>query len=379
MKITAEPGRPTGDGIIYCGNRHESVPRALFLDTRLTPLERNAWQVFRLLLNEDGVTAFPTYAQLSPYLASMPLTDRASDETVARALALLRLTRWLSLVRHRRDPTTGRIQGNLYVLHDEPLTCYEAIQLDPHYLTLVSTALTHAAKAVQKMGHHILEEITRDPLLTDRVLPSRLQLIRQRLSLQSHPLDPLSDIVQPYGDEHDPTTEPAEVLPTARSKPSSESEARQHPLESRPLRNPKRARTVRTDSYIKEVRTVQGPSGTPALRLPSQFQQLRSEQQAAVLVAIARVEPRIQQLVLDEWVARCQSARVRSPAGYLFGLIQRALKGDFRAWAARKEQGMTGPPPEPSIEEYNLPAQSPSENIAAVQIAKLRDMMRLRK
>ncbi len=49
------------DGFLYSGNRHESMPHALFLDRRLTPLERNAWQVFRLLLNADGVTTFPTY------------------------------------------------------------------------------------------------------------------------------------------------------------------------------------------------------------------------------------------------------------------------------------------------------------------------------
>jgi len=42
---------PAADGFLYSGNRHESVPRALFLDRRLTPLERNAWQVFRLQLN----------------------------------------------------------------------------------------------------------------------------------------------------------------------------------------------------------------------------------------------------------------------------------------------------------------------------------------
>jgi hypothetical protein len=30
------------DGFLFSGNRHESVPRALFLDRRLTPLERNA-------------------------------------------------------------------------------------------------------------------------------------------------------------------------------------------------------------------------------------------------------------------------------------------------------------------------------------------------
>ena len=51
---------PAADGFLYSGNRDDSVPRALFLDRRLTPLERNAWQVFRLQLNDDGVTAFPT-------------------------------------------------------------------------------------------------------------------------------------------------------------------------------------------------------------------------------------------------------------------------------------------------------------------------------
>ena len=99
----------SGDAFLFSGNRHESVPRRLFVDRRLTPLERNAWQVFRLMLNDDGVTTFPTYEQLRPWLASMPCAGQASHETVARALTLLRLTRWLSLVRRRRDPKTGRI------------------------------------------------------------------------------------------------------------------------------------------------------------------------------------------------------------------------------------------------------------------------------
>jgi hypothetical protein len=172
------------DGFLFSGNRHESVPRALFLDRRLTPLERNAWQVFRLLLNDDGITAFPTYEQLRPYLASMPCAPKASHETVARALTLLRLTRWLSLVRRRRDPRTGRIQGNLYVLHDEPLTPFEAMQLDTDYLSLVSHALTHASKAVQHVGVQTLREIDEDPLLSGRALPTRLQVLAHRLASQ---------------------------------------------------------------------------------------------------------------------------------------------------------------------------------------------------
>ena len=176
LPANREPA-PASDGFLYNGNRHESVPRALFLDTRLTPLERNAWQIIRLMLNADGVTAFPTYDQLRPYLASTPCAQQASYETVARALTLLRLTRWLSRVRRRRDPKTGRIKGNLYVLHDEPLTPFEAMQLDPEYLGLVSHALEHASKAVQRVGYRTLQDISEDPLLSGRVLPTRLQVL----------------------------------------------------------------------------------------------------------------------------------------------------------------------------------------------------------
>ncbi|HRE87279.1 MAG TPA: hypothetical protein PLB40_13325, partial [Accumulibacter sp.] len=58
MPISApSPATPaaSGDAFLFSGNRHETVPRRLFLDRRLTPLERNAWQVFRLMLNDDGV------------------------------------------------------------------------------------------------------------------------------------------------------------------------------------------------------------------------------------------------------------------------------------------------------------------------------------
>ncbi|MCW3701628.1 STY4528 family pathogenicity island replication protein, partial [Burkholderia cenocepacia] len=107
---TAAAPSPTpstsGDAFLFSGNRHETVPRRLFLDRGLTPLERNAWQVFRLMLNDDGVTAIPAYEQLRPWLGSMPCAGQASHETVARALTLLRLTPWLSLVRRRRDPKT---------------------------------------------------------------------------------------------------------------------------------------------------------------------------------------------------------------------------------------------------------------------------------
>jgi hypothetical protein len=67
------------------------------------------------------------------------------------------------------------------VLHDEPLTPYEAIQLDPAYLTLVSQALTHACKSVQRVGFQVLKEMSEDPHLAGRVLPDRLHILMRRM------------------------------------------------------------------------------------------------------------------------------------------------------------------------------------------------------
>ena len=331
----AQGTAPACDGFLYSGNRHESVPRALFLDRCLTPLERNAWQVFRLQLNDDGVTAFPTYDQLRPYLASMPCGAQASHETVARALTLLRLTRWLSLVRRRRDRKTGRIMGNLYVLHDQPLTPFEAMQLDPDYLDLVSQALTHAAKAVQIVGMHTLKEIAEDPMLSGRTLPTRLQVLAQQMAVHDWTTANYPQEGVEYHSEGG-----QDALLRNGERRSSESEVGPKPVPDGSLRNPKEDRTVRKDR-IDEVRTIPHAKALQNLRLPERFLRLKEEQQAGALVALQQVDETQRQAVLDEWTARCRSSTVRNPAGYLFGIIQKAIRGEFKAWAG---EGGSAPP-----------------------------------
>ena len=337
----ASPAAPVSDGFLYSGNRHESVPRALFLDRRLTPLERNAWQVFRLQLNDDGVTAFPTYDQLRPYLASMPCAAQASHETVARALTLLRLTRWLSLARRRRDPKTGRIQGNLYVLHDEPLTPFEAMQLDPDYLGLVSQALTHAAKAVQIVGMNTLREIAEDPMLNGRTLPTRLQVLAQRMARNEW-----ADASYPQAPVDHESEEGQDGLLRNLEGPSSESEAGLKSAPDGSLRNPKEDRTVRMDR-INQVRTVPRAKSLQHLRLPERLLRLKDEQQSGAMVALQQVDESLRQAVLDEWDARCRNSAVRNPAGYLFGIIQKAMRGEFKAWAGEGGSPSTPPAPPP--------------------------------
>ena len=363
----------SGDAFLFSGNRHESVPRRLFVDRRLTPLERNAWQVFRLMLNDDGVTTFPTYEQLRPWLASMPCAGQASHETVARALTLLRLTRWLSLVRRRRDPKTGRILGNLYVLHDEPLTLFEAMQLDADYLALVSQSLGHSAKAVQVVGLNTLQEIADDPMLSGRTLPSRLQVLAERLADQG------ITATESYPQEdaiHDSEEGPASLLRNGE-RPSSESEAGPKPAPDGALRNPKQDRTVRS-SRIDEVRTTarerEQARAMQGIRLPERFLDLKEEQQAGAMVALQQVDASLRQAVLDEWAERCRGSAIRNPAGYLFGIIQRAIRGEFNAWA--KQAGSAPPPAATRDAPPEPPRNVVPPEVAKQHIDRLRELLR---
>ena len=367
----------SGDAFLFSGNRHETVPRRLFLDRRLTPLERNAWQVFRLQLQSDGVTAFPTYDQLRPYLASMPCAAQASHETVARALTLLRLTRWLSLVRRRRDPKTGRILGNLYVLHDEPLTPFEAMQLDPDYLGLVSQALTHAAKAVQIVGMNTLREIAEDPMLNGRTLPTRLQVLAQRMARNKW-----ADASYPQAPVDHESEEGQDGLLRNLDGPSSESEAGLKPAPDGSLRNPKEDRTVRMDR-INQVRTVPRAKALQHLRLPERLLRLKDEQQSGAMVALQQVDESLRQAVLDEWDARCRNSAVRNPAGYLFGIVQKAIRGEFKAWAGEAGSASTPPapssPPRPAAPAPSAPPppapNGPGREAARAYLAKLRSTL----
>jgi len=368
-KLTAEPAKPSAtrtDGFLFSGNRHDSVPRTLLLDRRLTPLERNAWQVFRLMLNEDGITAFPTYEQLRSWLTSTPCAGTASHETVARALTILRLTRWLSLVRKRRDPKTGRILGNVYVLHDEPLTPFEAMQLDSDYLQLVSQSLNHAAKAVQVVGDHTLQEIANDPLLGERTVPTRLDVLTQRLVQQDESYPQIMHI-------HDSEEGQMNLLRN-REPLSSDSEASPKSAKNIPLRNPKKDSTVRS-ICINKVRTTARACARDDYRLPERFLRLKQAQQDGALMALQQVESALRQTVLDEWDVRCRGSSVRNPAGYLFGIIQRAIRGEFNTWAAKVEPA---PPKSASVmQDTPVPSAHPKmlSDVAKQHIAQIREFL----
>ena len=97
---------------------------------------------------------------------------------------------------------------------------------------------------------------------------------------------------------------------------------------------------------INQVRTVPRAKALQHLRLPERLLRLKDEQQSGAMVALQQVDESLRQAVLDEWDTRCRNSAVRNPAGYLFGIIQKAIRGEFKAWAG--ESGSPSTPPAPS-------------------------------
>ncbi|WP_374705973.1 STY4528 family pathogenicity island replication protein, partial [Escherichia coli] len=148
-------------GLLFTGNVHDAIPRRLLLDTRLSPLDKMAWMMIRLYAQNNEGAVFPTYDELQLQLAS-PGKGKASRETVSRVLLMLRITGWLSLCKRVRDEK-GRVRGNIYAQHDEPVTCRDAEILDPRYLDMVAEACMSRNRTISQTARDILCEIKNDP------------------------------------------------------------------------------------------------------------------------------------------------------------------------------------------------------------------------
>ena len=79
---------------------------------------------------------------------------RVSRATLARAVTVLRLARWLPLCASVRD-TQGRFQSNVYALQDEPLPLAETLRADEHYVRFAEEARTHRHAHVRKLADEV--------------------------------------------------------------------------------------------------------------------------------------------------------------------------------------------------------------------------------
>lgn len=320
--------------------RVDHVPRSLLMDTRLTPLERNAWQVLQWLIHDRQLSA-PRYEDLQPYLATSPCGAKGSRETIARALNVLRLTRWISQVARTRDDR-GCLRGCAYVLHESPLSPRQAMALDNDYLLLVQQSLNHAAKGVRNVAQSV-----RDELRADTTLP-----VETVMSLGSSSRD---------SGQQDLTLEQASVAQySERSEISSVRNANAGPHESEcsadapilaEVRHPNAACTVQEENKNRK-KTVQTRKPAGELRWPDTLNLSGGERQVANR-ALDQLEPEERQAVINEAAVRCASGGIRKPGAYLMGLIKRACNGEFTLWAARAV------PAQPSLAAEPLHAAVP--------------------
>ncbi|HDV4217893.1 TPA: hypothetical protein RH935_002382 [Pseudomonas aeruginosa] len=325
------------------------TPKALLLDERLTPLERNAWLTFRSLASSDGTVAL-SYDALRGYLPSAPGSKRAALETVSKAVLCLRLSTWIALVEYRRNPMTGFSMASRYAVRNQPLAFDDACMEDEDYLPLLERALGHASATIRQLAQSILDEAMRHP---DRLgkLPATMQERIRRL--------------QHRGDDHDPGSPGGSTLGDTRV-PKADGDI--------PKPVPASAATVRTveKEVLKEVRTyrsspevqVSGPD------VPARFRQLPQDQQRVLTARLRGLPPEQRLAVLAEWDVRCESGGVHNAIAYLYGLIKKAVEGVFKLWAARKSTPQQTPVQAISNSQHGLsPAPSPSSSSQAAKPA----------
>ena len=122
-------GKTVAEGLLFLGNPQLVFPRLLFEDPILEPVDRNVWAAIKLhAADGDSVTAFPSYEEL------MLRCNVGSKATISRSISILRATRWLTVCKVRLRDAKGRVRGNVYALHDEPLQLVETMALDAYYL-----------------------------------------------------------------------------------------------------------------------------------------------------------------------------------------------------------------------------------------------------
>ncbi|MFC1361030.1 MAG: helix-turn-helix domain-containing protein [gamma proteobacterium symbiont of Clathrolucina costata] len=155
-RVEASRDGGAADTVLFLGNRHQSFPTAVIRDPVLEPVDKLVWMVIMLAVRETGANAaFPSYETISR------LANVSSRSTIARAIAILRASRWLTLCGRLRK-ASGRFRGNVYALHDEPLPLVDVIHLDGDYMAFLNKAVSHGHARVRTVAKGVLASIDED-------------------------------------------------------------------------------------------------------------------------------------------------------------------------------------------------------------------------
>ena len=149
-------GEPVAnDSMLFVTDQKEVIPDGVIQDPTLEPVDKIAWMVIKRHTRGAGSSwSFPSYAEICQK------ANIASKTTVVRCVAILRITRWLTLCARLREPC-GRFRRNVYALHDEPLPLPDTLYLDPQYPPFLEASLTHPHARVRTVAQEKREEVDR--------------------------------------------------------------------------------------------------------------------------------------------------------------------------------------------------------------------------
>ncbi|ECG2271177.1 helix-turn-helix domain-containing protein [Salmonella enterica subsp. enterica serovar Eastbourne] len=359
------------NGLLFTGNLHDAYPRALVLDMRLSPLDKMCWIMIRQYALQNDGAIFPSYDELQQLLSS-PGSGLASRDTVSRALTMLRLTGWLSLCKRVRD-AGGRVRGNIYAQHDEPLSAKDAETFDPGWLEMVGKACRHKYREVNETAWRVLEGILDDPMMRHR--HSRLTEIAERFTRPSTVRDVAR--IQQQKQQSPETGLGAES--TGNEQKSQSPDNRFSVADGVKIPGPVNGLSMKSDTYdrvrkpdcnnvrsftqelIKKTYVCGGgenvPSGgsvdaqagntSPGFEWPSVLQQLLPTGEQAML-ATQLQHLRLQSAELADGVMATvingvREGRVNNPVAYLLTLLRQAREGKFRLPEGTVKSGTVPP------------------------------------
>ncbi len=343
-------------GLLYMGNVHDSIPRRLLLDTRLSPLDKTAWIMIRLYAQQNQGAVFPTYDELQLQLAS-PFNGKASRETVSRVLLMLRLTGWLSLCRRVRDDK-GRVRGNIYAQHDEPLSARDAETLDPTWLDTVAMGCAHKNRTVSQTAWLVLSDIQNDP--TMRHQHSQMAAITERLGSPQTPQQMAARVSKrqdnsPSSDAELSKKSPSSDSELSKKSPSSDAELSKYPPGSDTELSVKQG--SKTPSSFSELILESATYGTSTKpncnvhsftqsvnkttyvpELPPELQNsMGADDQRQVVAQLQALPEPYARQVLESLAQTMARGGLNNPTGWLLAVIKRARNGELYASAKPPE------------------------------------------
>lgn len=374
------------DTMLFLGNWQQAIPALVIQDPVLEPVDKLVWMVVMLHARETGGrTAFPSYERLARQ------ANIASTSTISRAIAVLRITRWLTLCATVRS-NKGQFKGNVYVLHDEPLPLADALYLDGDYMQFVSRSLAHHHARVRAVAQGVLDSLDEDircgedVSLPVSVLAHRAEAVRALGSASENP-----NAVRRY------FAFTGSALVRLRNAPTpSEAPENNRDQNSKAVANTdnysssvssgssgssqyKKTTTTTTPQNPREAASGFSPTSAPLIFPP----RLSANQIALAERYLAVIDADLRQPVLDELQGRLASERhgmkpVYDVLRFLYALCRAAQQGEFVANLGLKvaEARLARQPPDPADQPSRSSASGDEQQAAREQGRQNLEQMR---